>query len=101
MDWTDEQIGSLVRALSPIEDERKRGLLPLILGEWAHVDLETYLTRPGPKEARDVAKRFGTLAKHAHDLAAAIANLDEGLRHVLGSRLARLASDRAAAPGSD
>jgi hypothetical protein len=101
VDWTDEQIGSLVLALPPIEDERKRGLLPLILGEWARVDLETHLTRPGPKEARDVAKRFGVLAKHAKGLAAAIADLDEGLRHVLGYRLARLASDRAAAPGSD
>jgi hypothetical protein len=101
MDWTDEQIGSLIRALPPIEDEPKRGLLPLILGEWARVDLETHLTRPGRKEARDVARRFGALAKHAHDLAAAIADLDEGLRHVLGYRLARLASDRAAARGSD
>jgi hypothetical protein len=59
MDWTVEQIGSLVRALPPIEDERKRGLLRLILGEWARVELETRLTRPGRPARTTVRRRAG------------------------------------------
>lgn len=90
MNFTAEQIASMMAALSGVNHERKRALLPRMLEEWGRVDLEEHLTRTTPKDIRKERKLLNVVAKYSRQLASTIADLDSTVQFALATRLTQL-----------
>jgi hypothetical protein len=83
MDFTATQIGQLTAAVLDHVSERRKSLLPLILGEWGRVEPEEHFKYPSPKEVRAQQSQLERLARRANELAQAITDLDPDARSAI------------------
>jgi hypothetical protein len=89
-DWpefTDNDICQIRLWLPKEIDTQRFNLLPLILREWARVDLREHPAREPPATQRERRKRLKRLGKIAHQLLAALDELDSRDRSTLATQI--------------
>ena len=96
MQFTADQLATMVGAFSGLMDDRVRTTLPLILEEWGRVDLSEHLARKTPEQLRKEQRQLEQVANLARELRDALADLAPAARFTLARRL-----DAAAAPKAE
>jgi len=87
MQFTADQLATMVGAFSGLMDDRVRTTLPLILEEWGRVDLSEHLARKTPEQLRKEQRQLEQVANLARELRDALAGLAAAARFTLASRL--------------
>jgi hypothetical protein len=83
MQLSTQQSEQLTASLSSCVGPRKKKLLPLILSDWAQVDLEAHLNQPPPKQVAKERQQLLKLACRAAEIAQIISDLNPVARFTI------------------
>jgi hypothetical protein len=88
MDLSTQVVDQWTASLSGYVSGPKEALLPLILLEWARVDLEVHLNEPTPEQVRAERQHLEKLARQATEFAETVSALSPTARFMMaGCRL--------------